>query len=205
MIVVLFYFLIVDICRRLVCVRYSRNLDDDGNRNSIDMERIERETVWYPQHDPHIRMAITMGDTINDLDVNIGHMDADLTIQVAHNEDIEPYAWPYVVGHSRHPYAILPRAASMRAVRCCADVSHFANELEEFDSVERDTLHYGEAYDDQSRYDYLRQNVSNDNQRQRKAKLKRSRLDESLWQINDRSSHVKRCTFVLFLVLLSSV
>ena len=86
----------------------------------------------------------------------------------------------------------------MRAVRCCADVSHFANELEdlrlsfayngfdgdfftdklhlfleEFDSVERDTLHYGEAYDDQSRYDYLRENVSNDNQRQRKAKLKR--------------------------------
>ena len=148
--------------------------------------------------DPRIRMASTMGDTIDYLDVNIGHLDGALKIQVAHDLDIEPYALPYVFGHPRHQYSTLPRAALMRAVRCCADVSRFANELEdlrlsfeyngfeedffrdklqlfleEFDAVELNALQHGEAYYDQSLYDDLRQNVSNYNQRQKKATLKR--------------------------------
>jgi hypothetical protein len=143
-------------------------------------------------------MASTIGDTIDYLDVNIGHIDGDLNIQVAHDVDTEPYSLPYVFGHRRHQYSTLPRAALIRAVRCCADVARFANELEhlrlsfeyngfqedfftdelqlfleEFDSVALDTLQHGEAYYDQSRYDYLRQNVSNYNQQQRKARLKR--------------------------------
>ena len=150
--------------------------------------------------DPHIRMASTIDETINYLDVNIGHLDGDLNIQVAHDLDIEPYALPYVFGHPRHQYSSLPRAALMRAVRCCTDVSRFANELEdlrlsfeyngfkedffrdklqlfleEFDSVELNALQHGEAYYDQSLYDNLRQNVSNYNQRQKKTMLKRLR------------------------------
>lgn len=159
------------------------------------------------QQDPHIRMAITMDDTVNYLDVNIGHLDGDLKTQVAHDVDIEPYSLPYVFGHPRHQYSTLPRAALMRAVRCCADVSRFANELEdlrlsfeyngfeedfftdklqlfleEFDSGELDALQYGEAYYDQSRYDYLRQNVFNYTQWQRKAKLKRSQRQTSSYR-----------------------
>ena len=147
-----------------------------------------------------IQMTITIDETINYLDVNIGHLDGDLKIQVAHELDIEPYALPYVFGHPRHQYASLPRAALMRAVRCCADVSRFANELEdlqlsfeyngfeadfftdkfqlfleEFDAVELGALQCGETYYDQSLYDCLRENVFNDNQRQKKATLKRLR------------------------------
>jgi len=143
-------------------------------------------------------MAITMGDTINHLDVNISHTDGDLKIQVAHNVDIEPHALPYVFGHPRHQYSTLPRATLVRAVRCCTDVSHFANELEdlrlsfeyngfeadffrdkfqlfleEFDAVNLEALQRGEAYYDQSLYDHLRQNVFNYNQGEKKANLKR--------------------------------
>jgi hypothetical protein len=145
-------------------------------------------------------MTVTIDETITYLDVNIGHLNGDLKIQVAHDLDIEPYALPHVFGHPRHQYSSLPRAALIRAVRCCADVSRFANELEdlrlsfeyngfkedffrdklqlflgEFDSVELNALHHGEAYYDQSLYDCLRQNVSNYNQRQKKTMLKRLR------------------------------
>ena len=148
--------------------------------------------------DPHIQMTITIDQTVHYLDVNIGHLDGDLKIQVAHDLDIEPYALPYVFGHPRHQYSSLPRAALMRAVRCCADVSRFANELEdlrlsfeyngfeedffndklqlfleEFDAGELGALHYGETQYDQSLYDYLRENVFNGHQQQKKATLKR--------------------------------
>ncbi|CAF1110699.1 unnamed protein product [Didymodactylos carnosus] len=98
----------------------------------------------------------------------------------------------------RHQYSSLPQAALVQAVRCCTDVSSFANELEdmpllfeyngfeedffivklqlfleEFDTVQLEELHYGEAYYDQSLYDYLRQNVFNYNQGQKKVLLKR--------------------------------
>ena len=143
-------------------------------------------------------MTVTIDETITYLDVNIGHLNGDLKIQVAHDLDIEPYALPHVFGHPRHQYSSLPRAALIRAVRCCADVSRFANELEdlrlsfayngfdedffadkfelfleEFDSVKLNALQNGEAYYDQSLYDYLRQNVSNYNQQQKKSTLKR--------------------------------
>jgi hypothetical protein len=143
--------------------------------------------------DPHIQITITIDQTINYLDVNIGHLDGDLKIQAAHNLGIEPYALPFVFGHPRHQYSSLPRAALMRAVRCCADVSRFANELEdlrlsfeyngfeedfftdklqlfleEFDTVGLKALHCGEAYYDQSLYDRLRENVFNENQPQKR-------------------------------------
>ena len=161
-------------------------------------DRLHDVLTTLNRPDPPLRMAITMGDTINYLDVNMSHTDGDLKIQVAHDLDIEPYALPYVFGHPRHQYSSLPRTALMRAVRCCADVSRFANELEdlrlsfeyngfqadfftdklqlfleEFDAVELEALHCGETYYDQSLYDCLRENVFNNNQRQKKANLKR--------------------------------
>ena len=163
-------------------------------------DRLHDVLTTINRQDSPLRMAVTMGDTINYLDVNIGHLDGDLKIQVAHDLDIEPYALPYVFGHPRHQYSTLPRATLVRAVRCYTDVSHFANELkdlrlsfeyngfeadfftdklqlflEEFDAVDLEALQQGEAYYDQSLYDDLRQNVSNYNHRQKKATLKRLR------------------------------
>ena len=150
------------------------------------------------QHHPDIRMVLTVNDNINYLDLNISHMDGDLKIQVAHDLNTDPYSLPYVFGHRGHQYSTLPEAALIRAVRCCADVFDFANELEdiqlsfqhnrfskhffmdkfrlfleEFDVTELAKLQNGEAYYDQSLYDYLRQNVSNYNQLQKRVKLKR--------------------------------
>ena len=161
-------------------------------------ERLQDRLHTIHAKNPHIRIATTIDETITYLDVNIGHIDGDLKIQVAHDLNIEPHTLPYVFGHPRHQYSTLPRAALMRAVQCCADVSRFANELddlrlsfeynrykedffidklrlflEEFNAVELGALHCGETYYDQSLYDYLRQNVVNYNQRQKKAKLKR--------------------------------
>lgn len=150
------------------------------------------------QHHPDIRMVTTVNDNINFLDVNISQIDGALKIQVVHDLNTDPYALPYVFGHRGQKYSTLPAAAFIRAVRCCADVFDFANELEdiqlsfqynrfpthffvdkfrlfleEFDATELTKLLDGEASYDQSLYDYLRQNVSNYNQLQRRLKLKR--------------------------------
>jgi hypothetical protein len=123
----------------------------------------------------------------------------DLKIQVPHDLYTEPYSLPYIFGHQqRHKSRTLARAAFIRATRCYANVPDFANELqdiqlsfqynkfehdffidkfqlflEEFDATELEKLHQGEAYYDQSLYDYLRQNVYNYNQQQKREKLKR--------------------------------
>ena len=147
---------------------------------------------------PDIRMVTTVNDTINFLDVNISQIDGALKIQVAHDLNTDPYSLPYVFGHRGQKYSTLPAAAFIRAARCCADVFEFANELEdiqlsfqynrfpkhffvdkfrlfleEFDATALTKLLDGEASYDQSLYDYLRQNVSNYNQLQRRLKLKR--------------------------------
>jgi hypothetical protein len=151
---------------------------------------------------PDIKMAVTISDDINYLDVNIRHIDGDLKIQVAHDINIEPYSLPYVFGYSqRHHshYSTLLRATFIRAVRCYADVFDFANELQDiqlsfqYNGFEQDffvdkfqlfleefhtqelKLHYGETYYDQSLYDYLRDNIFNYNQKQKRAKLKQLR------------------------------
>ena len=150
------------------------------------------------QHHPDIRMVTTVNDNINFLDVHISHIDGALKTHVAHDLNTDPYALPYVFGHRGQKYSTLPAAAFIRAARCCADVFDFANELEdiqlsfqhnrfpnhffvdkfrlfleEFDAIELTKLQDGEAYYDQPPYDYLRQNVSNYNQLQKRLKLKR--------------------------------
>jgi hypothetical protein len=149
---------------------------------------------------PDIQMAITMSNNINYLDVNIHHIDGHLKFQVAHELDTEPYSLPYVFGHHRHRYSTLARAALIRAVRCCANVSDFANELQdiqfafqsngfkkdffinkfqlflkEFDGTKLNKLLNGETYYDQSLYDYLRQVTFNCNQGEKIIKIKRLR------------------------------
>jgi hypothetical protein len=147
---------------------------------------------------PDMKIAITISDNINYLDVNLSHTDGDLKIHVANNLNIEPYALPYVFGHHpQHQYDTLLRAALIRATQCCADVFDFANELEDlelsfqYNRFKKDyfldkfqlfleefaatdlKLYNGETYYNQSLYDYLRQNISNYNHKQKKAKLKR--------------------------------
>ena len=180
-------------------------------------ERLHDRLNTIHAQDPHIRMTISIDETINYLDVNIGHLDGDLKIQVAHDLDIEPYALPYVFGHPRHQYSTLPRATLVRAVRCCVDVSRFANELEdlrlsfeyngfeedfftdklqlfleEFDAVELGALHCGETYYDQSLYDCLRENVFNGHQQQKKATLKRLQRQTMSYRWKHTSSGQKK-------------
>jgi hypothetical protein len=179
------------------------------------------------RHYPDIRISITINDNINYLDINLSHMDGDLKIQVAHDLNTDPYSLPYVFGHQRHKYATLPEAALIRAVRCCTNVFDFANELEdiqlsfqynrfskdffidkfrlflkEFDATKLGKLHDGEAYYDQSLYDYLRQNVFNYNQLQKRAKLRRCERQtiQYHWEwswAHDIHSNVKRPIYVI--------
>jgi hypothetical protein len=147
---------------------------------------------------PDMKIAITINDNINYLDVNISHIDGNLKIQVAHDLNTESYSLPYVFGHPQHQYETLSRAALIRAVRCCTNVFDFVNELEdiqlsfqhnrfkedffidkflsfleEFDSIKLKNLFCGEAYYDQSLYDYLREVTFNHNQCLKRAKIKR--------------------------------
>ena len=143
-------------------------------------------------------MTITMNDTIDYLDLKLSQTDGHLRIEVAHDLSTEPYTLPYVFGYSKHHSRTWPRAAFIRAVRCCASVFDFANELEdmqlsfehnrfdkdyfinefhqflkEFDSIQLKNLLCGEAYYNQSLYDYLREVAYNDHQTQKRLKIKR--------------------------------
>jgi len=57
------------------------------------------------QH-PDIRIKLRISQTINYLDAQIGHVDGDLKINMAHDLNTEPYSLPFVYGHSRHDFFI---------------------------------------------------------------------------------------------------
>ena len=169
---------------------------------------------------PEMKMSMTVNNNVNYLDVNISHINGDLKTQVAHDLNTDPYALPYVFGHTRHQYQTLPRATFFRAIRCYANVSDFASELEymefsfqynrfpknflmhkfqlflqEFNSTQLQNLFYCEPFYTQSLYDYLRQKVFNYNQDHKKVKLKRfqRQTPRDRWKRflnNDRQSSV---------------
>ncbi|CAF1358957.1 unnamed protein product [Rotaria sp. Silwood1] len=140
-----------------------------------------------------LNMPITMSisNDINCLDVNICHLDGNLKIKVVHQLNTEPYSLPYVVGHPRHKYHSLLRAALLRATRCYANVFDFVNELvdiqlsfqynrfsndfiidqiqlflKEFGESQMN-VHGGEKFYDQSLYDHLRHHVFKYHQREK--------------------------------------
>ncbi|CAF2907439.1 unnamed protein product [Rotaria sp. Silwood2] len=147
----------------------------------------------------NIPITIFISNDVNYLDLNICHLDGNLKIQVVHQLNTEPYALPYVVGHSRHKYHSLIRVALLRATRCYTYVFDFVNELEDIQlsfqynrfsndfiidqiqlfleefGVSQMNVHGGEKFYDQSLYDHLRQHVIKYHQREKRLKLKRCR------------------------------
>ena len=152
------------------------------------------------QQHPYIYINVSINDQINYLDVIVGRDHHDnLKIQIAHDLNVEPYALPYLFGHSPNKYQTMLRMALLRAVRCYANVSDFANELlglqlsflhnrfsnnfiqnkivsflVEF-KIPHLKMYSGNKFDNQQLYNCLRQRVCKYQRRQTTAKKKRYR------------------------------
>ncbi|CAF2796130.1 unnamed protein product [Rotaria sp. Silwood2] len=93
-------------------------------------ERLSNILNTMNRHYPTIRRVITINKDINYLDVNITHISGNLTLQVAHNINIEPYSLPFGFGRQRYKYKTLFRIALIPAIRCYTNVSDFTNKLQ---------------------------------------------------------------------------
>lgn len=91
------------------------------NQMKIQLSRAEKK-------DPNIGITISMGTTIEYLDVTAMNDQGNLKTSVYHKPAAEPYILPFLSEHPRHIHSNTIKGALFRAARLCSTVEDFDDE-----------------------------------------------------------------------------
>lgn len=88
---------------------------------NIQLNRMEKK-------DPNIQISVSMGRTVEFLDVSITNDQGQLKTSVYHKPASEPYILPFSSEHPRHIHTNMIKGALYRAARLCSHVEDFDDE-----------------------------------------------------------------------------
>jgi hypothetical protein len=91
------------------------------NQMKIQLNRAEKK-------DSNIRITVSMGTTVEFLDVTVTNHQGQLKTTVYHKPAAEPYILPFLSEHPRHVHSNTIKGALFRAARLCSTVEDFDDE-----------------------------------------------------------------------------
>ena len=101
---------------------------DDVFMTSNSLAQINVQLNRVEKKDENIRITVSMGTTLEFLDVLVTNDDGQLKTSVFHKPAAEPYILPFLSDHPRHIHRSTIKGRLLRAARLCSHVEDFDKE-----------------------------------------------------------------------------